>query len=588
MPIPKTNMNQIGATDPLLAALLEGKYISQTQYADAQKKSKASGQSVIQIISEENVVPDEEFAKVKSKVYGVPFMDLFGKMIRSEILNIISHELAQNYKMVAFNKEDNEVSIAMLQPNDFHALEAVEFLARKNQYKIKYYVTSIGAFNHVIKQYATLSEEVEEALQGTEAEARAAEEGIELAEKGLEEVIRKAPVSKMVSVILRHAVEGRASDVHIEPVGNETRIRYRIDGVLHNSLTLPKHVHPSVVARVKVLSNLKIDETRIPQDGRFRMNIDGKDIDYRVSTLPLINYEKVVMRILDTTEGGKKLEDLGFDGRNAEVMRENIKKSHGMFLVTGPTGSGKSTTLYSILTVMNQEGVNIVTLEDPVEYYLAGINQSQINADVGLTFARGLRAILRQDPDVIMVGEIRDNETAELAVHASLTGHIVLSTLHTNDAFGAVPRLIDMKIEPFLVSSSTNVIIAQRLVRRICSYCQAETTIPEKLEEEIWVDLEKIPKAAIPEDVNATRPLKFYKGKGCARCEHTGYKGRLAISEVLEINDKLEKIIMSGSDTDKIKEEFKKQGMISIKEDGIIKALQGSTTIQEVWNVTRE
>lgn len=588
MPIPKTNINQSGTADPIVEALLEGKYISQTQYADAQKKGKASGRSVLQVISEENVVPDEEFAKVKSKVYGVPFIDLFGKMIRSEILNIISHELAQNYKMVAFNKQDNEVSIAMLQPNDFKALEALEFLARKNQYKIKYYVTSQGAFNHVIQQYATLSEEVEQALQGTEAEAKAAEEGIELAEKGLEEVIRKAPVSKMVSVILRHAVEGRASDVHIEPVGTETRVRYRIDGVLHTSLVLPKHVHPSVVARIKVLSNLKIDETRIPQDGRFRMNIDGKDIDYRVSTLPLINYEKVVMRILDTTEGGKKLEDLGFDGRNAEVMRENIKKSHGMFLVTGPTGSGKSTTLYSILTVMNQEGVNIVTLEDPVEYYLSGVNQSQINADVGLTFARGLRAILRQDPDVIMVGEIRDNETAELAVHASLTGHIVLSTLHTNDAFGAVPRLIDMKIEPFLVSSSTNVIIAQRLVRRICSYCQTETTVPEELESEIWADIENIPKAAVPEDVSITRPLKFYKGKGCARCEHTGYKGRVAISEVLEINEKLEKIIMAGSDTDKIKEEFRNQGMIFLKEDGIIKALQGSTTIQEVWNATRE
>ncbi|MFA6391835.1 MAG: GspE/PulE family protein [Patescibacteria group bacterium] len=586
--MPTNTTNQGTTLDPLVEALLEGRYISQTQYADVQKKSSISGLSEIDVISEENLVPDEEFAKVKSRIYGVPFMDLFGKMIRSEILNIISQELAQNYQMVAFDKKDNEVSIAMLQPNDFKALEATEFLARKNQYKIKYYVTSKGALNHVIKQYATLSEEVEQALQGTEAEARAAEEGIELEEKGLEEVIKKAPVSKMVSVILRHAVEGRASDVHIEPVGNETRVRYRIDGVLHTSLILPKHVHPSVVARIKVLSNLKIDETRIPQDGRFRMNIDGKDIDYRVSTLPLINYEKVVMRILDTTEGSKKLEDLGFDGRNAEVMRENIIKSHGMFLVTGPTGSGKSTTLYSILTVMNQEGVNIVTLEDPVEYYLAGINQSQINAEVGLTFARGLRAILRQDPDVIMVGEIRDNETAELAVHASLTGHIVLSTLHTNDAFGAVPRLIDMKIEPFLVASSTNVIIAQRLVRKICNYCPTEMNVPEAFENEIWSELEKIPKSAIPKDLIIARPLKFYKGQGCARCEHTGYKSRVAISEVLEINEQLEKIIMAGSNTDEIKAEFKKQGMISMKEDGIIKALQGKTTIQEVWNVTRE
>lgn len=575
--------------DPLIQALLNGRYITQTQYQEIQEESKGLGKSILDLIVSKSLVQEEDLAKAKSKVYGVPYIDLFGKIVRADVLNIISQEIAQNYRILSFDKEEDEVSVAMVNPNDYKALEAVEFIARKNHYRVKYYVVSEAGFRHLVKQYATLSEEVEEALEGTERETELADVGrLELAKKGLEEVIRKAPVSKMVSVILRHAVEGKASDVHIEPVGNETRVRYRIDGVMYTSLILPKHVHPSVVARIKVLSNLKIDETRIPQDGRFRMNIDGRDIDYRVSTLPLINNEKVVMRILDTTEGSKKLEDLGFIGRNVEVMRDNIRKSHGMLLVTGPTGSGKSTTLYSILTVLNKEGVNIVTLEDPVEYYLAGINQSQINPEVGLTFARGLRAILRQDPDIIMVGEIRDTETAELAVHASLTGHIVLSTLHTNDAFGAVPRLIDMKIEPFLLASSINVVVAQRLVRKICPFCQKEITVPKNLEEEVLKYIENIPKESIPKDAPITRPLRFFKGAGCARCENTGYKGRLAIAEVLDINDALKNIIVEGGDTEKIKEEFLKQGMTSMKQDGIIKALQGFTTIEEVLNVTRE
>ncbi|PIY97046.1 MAG: hypothetical protein COY66_01590, partial [Candidatus Kerfeldbacteria bacterium CG_4_10_14_0_8_um_filter_42_10] len=411
----------ISGKDPLIQALLEGHYLSQDQYSELLEESKRLNQPLLEIISSKSVVSEENLAKVKSKVYGIPYVDLFGKIVRADILDVISQELAQNYRMVSFDRKENEVSIAMVNPNDYKALEVIEFIARENHFRVKYHVVSEGGLRFILKQYATLSEEVEEALKGTEKETTFAEAGkLELAEKGLEEVIRKAPVSKMVSVILRHAVEGKASDVHIEPVGNETRVRYRIDGVMYTSLILPKHVHPSIVARIKVLSNLKIDETRIPQDGRFRMNIDGRDIDYRVSTLPLINNEKVVMRILDTTEGSKSLEDLGFVGRNVEIMRKNIEKSHGMFLVTGPTGSGKSTTLYSVLSVLNQEGVNIITLEDPVEYYLAGVNQSQINPEVGLTFSRGLRAILRQDPDIIMVGEIRDNETAELAVHASL------------------------------------------------------------------------------------------------------------------------------------------------------------------------
>jgi type IV pilus assembly protein PilB len=491
--------------------------------------------------------------------------------------------------MVAFKKDGDEVSLAMADPSDFKALEAIEFIARKNRFRVSYQIASLSGITYILRQYENLSTEVEEALKDAEADVKSTAASMSIAEEGMEEVIRQAPVSKMVSVIMRHAVEGKASDVHIEPVGNETRIRYRIDGVLHTSLVLPKHVHSSIVARIKVLSNLKIDETRIPQDGRFRMTIENRDVDYRVSTLPLVNNEKVVMRILDTTGTITSLDDLGYEGRNNQIIRENIEKSHGMLLITGPTGSGKSTTLYALMSILNNESVNIISLEDPVEYYMQGVNQSQVNPEVGLTFAAGLRSILRQDPNIIMVGEIRDTETAELAVHASLTGHIVLSTLHTNDAFGAVPRLIDMKIEPFLIASSLNAVVAQRLVRRICTNCVEETQLPERLSTEVQTELDEIPKEIIPSDIDLKAGLKFSHGRGCVRCENTGYKGRIAIVEVLAINESMKDIVTSGEDVlEKSRAESKKQGMLSMKQDGIMKVLRGITTVEEVWDATRD
>jgi type IV pilus assembly protein PilB len=573
--------------DELLELILREKMISRVQYeeikAEAQKKHKTTEK----IIEESKIIREEDFSRLKSKVYNLPYMDLFGRIVRAEILNIVPAELAKNYRMAAFNKTGDEVSVAMVEPSNFRALEAVEYIARKNHFKIKYFITSASALKYILRQYENLSAEVEEALKGTEAEAAQFKE-VSLAEEGLEEVVRAAPVSKMVSVILRHAVEGKASDVHIEPVSNETRVRYRIDGVLHTSLVLPKHVHPSIVARIKVLSNLKIDETRVPQDGRFKMTYENRDIDYRVSTLPLINNEKVVMRILDTSTAMTSLDQLGFWGQALKVMQENIEKSHGMFLITGPTGSGKSTTLYALLNILNEEAVNIITLEDPVEYYISGVNQSQVNPEVGLTFAAGLRSILRQDPDIIMVGEIRDGETAELGVHAALTGHIVLSTLHTNDALGAVPRLTDMKIEPFLLTSSLNLIMAQRLVRRICPNCKKEYSLPPVLEADVWKEIAIIPKENLPADVKMTKPLKMFMGKGCVRCENTGYKGRIAIVEVLEINESMKKIILSGGDVmEKMRGEFVKQGNFFMRQDGIVKALRGMTTIEEVWDATR-
>lgn len=583
MPLPR-----LATTQTLADVLLEQKVLTPAKLGELQAQVQQSGETLDVLVERSGVVREEDLMKAKAVLYNVPAVDLFGKIVRAEILNIIPQELATNYRMVAFARDGNDVSVAMADPTNFQALEAIEFLARKDSLAIKYFITSEASLKYIFRQYESLSAEVEEALKGAEEGASKQLESIDISGGNLEEVVKTAPVSKIVSVVMRHAVEGKASDVHIEPVGNETRIRYRIDGILHTSLVLPKHVHSSLVARIKVLSNLKIDETRVPQDGRFRMNIDGRDVDYRVSTLPLINNEKVVMRILDTSSNLINLQNLGFDGRNLEVMKDATTRSHGMFLITGPTGSGKSTTLYALLNLMNEEGVNIITLEDPVEYYMEGINQSQVNPEVGLTFAAGLRSILRQDPDIIMVGEIRDNETAALAVHAALTGHIVLSTLHTNDAFGAVPRLIDMKIEPFLIASSLNIVMAQRLVRRVCQYCKKNISMPKDLEDEVVATISSLPKTAIPKDADLTRPMKFWEGQGCVRCENTGYKGRVSISEVLEVNEAIKKIIVGGGNLiENMQQSFISQGMFLMKQDGIFKSLQGLTTISEVWDATR-
>lgn len=528
-------------------------------------------------------------AKAKGKVMDIPYVDLFGKTISQSVLHIIPRELAENYHLVAFDKQADIVSVAMVDPGDFKAIEAIEFIARKNNLKIKYNLISTSGFRFAHKQYATLGAEVEEALAGAESVDTSAMDKALEQDKGIEEVVKSAPVSKMVSVILKHAVEGNASDIHVEPVENETRVRYRVDGVLHTSLVLPKYVHSSIVARIKVLSNLKLDETRVPQDGRFRTEWEGRIIDYRVSTLPLFSNEKVVMRILDRAAVVLDLEKLGFEGRDLEIMKKSVTKSVGMILLTGPTGSGKSTTLSALLTILNSEAINIVTLEDPVEYYIDGINQSQINPDVGLTFAAGLRSILRQDPDVVMVGEIRDNETAELAVHAALTGHLVLSTLHTNDSFGAIPRLIDMKIEPFLVTSSLTTIAAQRLVRRLCLYCQKKIELPPDLKKEVDQIIAGLPPEVIKQRLGkANVKLEFYEGQGCTKCENTGYKGRVLIDEILEIDEELKKIVSTNPTIDAIRETANRQNMISMKQDGILKALEKKTSISEIIRVTQK
>jgi type IV pilus assembly protein PilB len=403
----------------------------------------------------------------------------------------------------------------------------------------------------------------------------------------LEEVIKSAPVSKIVSVILRHAVEGRASDIHIEPQGDKSKVRYRIDGILHTSIVLPIYVHTALISRIKVISNLKIDETRVPQDGRIRLNIAGKDVDFRVSIIPLINQEKVVMRILESPDKAPTFDQLGFMGQQLQLMEKNLTAPNGMFLVTGPTGSGKSTTLFSALSKLNNEGVNISTLEDPVEYYVTGVNQSQVRPEVNYTFATGLRSLLRQDPDIIMVGEIRDQETAELAIHAALTGHFVLSTLHTNDAVGTIPRFIDMGAQPFLLASTLNIIIAQRLIRKICDNCKVKDEVKGSVLEEIKASLAELPEQAWYPGLSKNSKLVFFKGEGCAKCGDTGYKGRLSITEVLAVTPRLREIIYQGFKNQEVKEELKRQKFININQDGWMKALLGLTTVGEILRATK-
>jgi type IV pilus assembly protein PilB len=576
-----------------LDILVTNKIIDEKTASDLRDKIK-SGEDLFFLLKEKKI-DEAEIMKAMAQVLNVGYEDVSSIEVPKEILEILPEDFSKNYRAIVFAKENEKIKLAMVDPGDLKAREALEYVAREKGLKIEYYIISEENFNRLLSSYSGLKTEVSEALGQADQKLKVKEqeknknksEKEEDDNNGKQEEFKDAPVSKMISVILKHAVEGKASDVHIEPFSDSSRVRYRIDGVLHTSLVLPKYIHPALVSRIKVLSNLKIDETRIPQDGRIRLEINNSKIDFRVSTLPLFEQEKVVMRILDTSGGALTLDQLGFEGHNFDIIQNNITKPNGMFLVTGPTGSGKSTTLYSVLNILNKEDVNIVTLEDPVEYYLTGVNQSQIRPDVGLTFASGLRSILRQDPDIVMVGEIRDGETAELAIHASLTGHVVLSTLHTNDAFGSIPRLIDMKVEPYLLSSTLNVIIAQRLVRKVCGKCKEEIALPEETKKQVIEELKKIPPDSFPKDIDLNN-LKFYRGKGCEKCDNTGYKGRVGIAEVLEINDAMKEIIYANKMGQEIKKAAYTQGMISIQQDGIIKALKGLTTIEEVMRATRE
>ena len=568
----------------LAQAFFEKGMITQEQYRALIEESAKSERSIEDSALIGGYINEEKLAQVKGELLNIPYINLANVSIPREFLKIIPRKVSENYGIIAFERDGNAVKIAMVDPQNFKAIEAVEFLAKEENLELEYFIISSEGFKKALKQYEVLSEEAEEALAGLDSIASEAEKTVVKEKEDTETNIQSAPVSKIVLVIIRHAVDGRASDIHIEPTIKESRVRYRIDGVLHTSLILPRYIHSSIISRIKVMSNLKLDETRKPQDGRIRLNIEGKDIDFRISTLPLYDGEKVVMRILQSQEKIPSLADLGFNKLHIQIIEEGIKKSHGMTLITGPTGSGKTSTLYTILTMLNSEGINIITLEDPVEYYVNGINQSQINPDVGFTFASGLRSILRQDPNIIMLGEIRDEESAELVVHASLTGHLVLSTLHTNDSIGAVSRLIDMKAAPFLLASTLNMVLAQRLARRSCPKCKKEVTIPADLLESIKKEIEEIPKVFI-EDIKYKKPV-FYKSQGCSFCGGSGFRGRVAIVEIIQFTDKLQELVVTGYKISEVVEELKNQNFTTLRQDGILKALGGVTSLEEVFRVT--
>ncbi len=555
--------------------------------------SKKNNADIFDVLVEMNIISKENATEVKAKFLGVPYINLREKIITSDVLNEIPEKAALFYKIVPFEKIGNSIKVAMVDPNNIDAMDALKFISIKRNIKTEVYLVSQNGFGIAMKQYKTFGEELKNVLENVDRqiitdENKRKKEG----EDNVEKIAEQAPVSKVVDIIISNAVEGKASDIHIESEENELKVRYRLDGVLHNSLKLPKKISSAVISRIKILSNLKIDETRKPQDGRFRFVFSGnggieKSVDLRVSTFPTVNGEKVVMRILDTSSNIGSLENLGIHKKGLKVINENIKKPYGIILVTGPTGSGKSTTLYAMLKILNKEGVNIVTLEDPVEYFMAGINQSQIKAEIGYTFSSGLRSILRQDPDIIMVGEIRDKETAELATHAALTGHLVLSTLHTNSSIGVIPRLIDMGIEPFLISSSLNIAIGQRLVRRICKKCKEEIKPTAEVKKNIQEELDKITDDQ-KEHLDLENGIKLFCGKGCKKCKQSGFSGRVGVYEVFKMTPGVESIMSSKVTDAEIEKEAEKQGMLTMKQDAIIKALEGLTTIEEALRLAED
>lgn len=542
---------------------------------------------IAQFILSQKLMGEEQVAQARAAFLNLPYIDLTKLKITPEVLNTIPEESRTFYTLAPFELDKKTLKVAILDPSNLQALEALEFLGQKQNLDIQLYVASNTALSTVLGKKKSLTNVVGEALKDIEIKAADEAPQKEGAEKTpAQSVLEDAPIIKIVDVILNNAVDAKASDIHIEPSDNDVRVRYRIDGVLHTFLQLPVSVHSAIISRIKILCNMKIDEQRLPQDGRFHMDFGAKSVDFRVSTLPLMFGEKIVMRLLDKSTGVPTLDQLGVRGKNLSWITDNIKKPHGIFLITGPTGSGKSTTLYSLLSLLNNPNVNIITLEDPVEYFMAGVNQSQINPDIGLTFAAGLRSILRQDPNVIMVGEIRDQETAELAVHAALTGHLVFSTLHTNNSIGAIPRLMNMGIEPFLLSASMNLVMAQRLVRKLCQECRKEIEMSSIVEKEILKQITDIPTDYL--EGFDPKKLKIYGPVGCEKCAKTGYKGRLGIFEVLPLMPELQEIVYSQQPGYKIYEATKKLGMITMKQDGVIKVLRGETTMDEIIRVTTE
>lgn len=536
------------------------------------------------------IIPEDHLAKLVSDFLKVPLIDLTKVKIPQEVLKVIPEPIARRHQVVAFKKKGEELDLAMTDPED---LQTREFVKKKTGFVIKPFLAAKTGMDYALSQYhSTLKAEFEKILTTKKQEVTKAEEG---GEQDLKKMAEEVPVVRVVDTLLEYAIFEGASDIHIEPQEKEVMVRYRIDGILHDVMTLPKVIQPALIARIKVLSNLKIDEHRLPQDGRFKLQTDEYNISFRVSTIPIFDGEKAVLRLLDEGARALTFEELGFARTSLEVIKRNLSRPHGMTLITGPTGSGKSTTLYTILTKLNTKGINISTIEDPIEYRVPGVNQMQVSPKIGLTFALGLRALLRQDPNIIMIGEIRDLETSEEAVHAAMTGHIVLSTLHTNNAAGAVPRLLDIGVEPYLIASTLNTIVGQRLVRKLCQECKRPQKLEEKAVESLSRDfnVEHLVEVMNREGVleKKTRHfagIDFYDAPGCEKCNQTGYKGRLGIYEVLDVTSEIAKLVMSRSTTAQIQDRAVAEGMVLMWQDGFIKAHLGLTTIAEVLRVSKE
>lgn len=588
-------MFKLDTSKTIADVLYEKGHLNVDQLSAIKFENVNTGKSIEEIIKSRGYVSEEDYVMAYGELYGIEFVTLNPSQIDSKFLDLLPLNVAKRHNIAPFALQDKNLSLAMADPMD---LPTIDFVERKTGFKVIPYIATQKNIDNVLdsQKGSELTEEITEAMKTLDQNTLKIEES----NQDLNDAtIRDAPIARIVSMILETAVKNGASDVHLEPGEYKTRLRYRVDGILEEKRTLPKEMHDSVVARIKILSNMKIDEKRVPLDGQFKVQVGETETDLRVSTLPTIFGEKVVIRLLQEEGTIYTFRDLGMRGYTLRRYEEIILKPNGMLLATGPTSSGKTVTLASTLSKLNTARVNIITLEDPVEIRITGINQVQVNPQAGLTFAMGLRSFLRQDPNIIFVGEIRDGETAELAVHAALTGHLVLSTLHTNSAAGAIPRLLDMGVEAFLLSSTLAGVLAQRLVRRICESCKEEYEPPEEIQTDLKETIAAISAntvlvskdtevAKLLNKVKGQEKLKLYHGKGCAKCDNVGYKGRVGLFELLSASEAIAHATLDGSPSSKLHEISVKEGMITLLEDGIVRALEGTTTLEEVMRVAKE
>jgi type IV pilus assembly protein PilB len=576
--------------DKLLGLLVDEGLVDSAVIDTAEQTATSSNKPLLTVLAEMGAVDDELLTHATAQVSGVPYVNLSSTLINQDILALLPEDIAERFMAVPLAEVQGRLAVAMIDANN---VQAVDYLANRIQRPIKVFMASEIGVRHVLDQYRTDLSSVDMAAEASEQDAARTERS------NIKTIVQDSPISRALTTILEYAVKTRASDVHVEPLEGSLKIRCRVDGVLREIMQLPKSIEPALVSRIKILSNLKIDEHRTPQDGQFTVKVANKEVDLRIAISPVVWGEQVVIRLLDKSGNSFDLEQMGYAGRALRAIRKGVKRPNGMILTSGPTGSGKSTSLYALIKEIKNDTVNIVTLEDPVEYKMDGVNQIQVNADVGLTFASGLRSILRQDPDVVMVGEIRDGETANLAVQAALTGHLVFSTLHTNSAAGVLPRLLDMDIEPFLIASTINTIIGQRLVRRVAPRRDAYNSSPIETQNILATVGHLLPKTKeevvrISEDLGyKDLPLAgqsaytLVKGKDTPATPH-GYSGRAGLYEVMDVNEEIQKLIVSRATSAEIQRTAIAQGMITMRQDGYLKALQGLTTIEEVNRVAAD